>query len=192
MRFQKFINEGINTNILCIDIQPEYDNWCKVILPDVVSFLNSHKGNITFLYNGDEVTSDTKNDVIDYFIENGLNENIILSSQFIEKTYGFLRTWMDYEYISNSTIIKVLREMAIKRVNDSKELNLKEFLSEDEYDELMEDEGISFPDNISLGFLKKISPFYMIGGGRNECLREIELICNAFNIRYKRMDSLIY
>lgn len=41
-------------------------------------------------------------------------------------------------------------------------------------------------------FLRDLSPFYMIGGARDMCLREIELLCNAYNIRYRRIDSLIY
>jgi hypothetical protein len=31
-----------------------------------------------------------------------------------------------------------------------------------------------------------------MGGGRDECLREVELLMNAFNIKYKRIDSLVY
>jgi len=31
-----------------------------------------------------------------------------------------------------------------------------------------------------------------VGGGRMECLREVELLMNAFNIKYKRIDHLVY
>ena len=58
----------------------------------------------------------------------------------------------------------------------------------DEYNENMEYDPLFLPDNVSVNLLRELRPFYMCGGGRTECLREIELLCNAFNIRYKRMD----
>ena len=45
---------------------------------------------------------------------------------------------------------------------------------------------------ISVGQLRKFNGAYIMGGGRNECLREVELLMNAFNIKYKRIDSLVY
>ena len=45
---------------------------------------------------------------------------------------------------------------------------------------------------ISVAQLKRFSGAYIVGGGRNECLREVELLMNAFNIKYKRIDSLVY
>ena len=44
----------------------------------------------------------------------------------------------------------------------------------------------------SVAQLKKFNGAYIVGGGRNECLREVELLMNAFNIRYKRIDSMVY
>jgi hypothetical protein len=32
----------------------------------------------------------------------------------------------------------------------------------------------------------------MGGGGRDECLREIELMMNAFNFKYKRVANWLY
>ena len=40
--------------------------------------------------------------------------------------------------------------------------------------------------------LKQFNGAYLIGGARDQCLREVELLMNAFNIRYKRIDSLVY
>ena len=44
----------------------------------------------------------------------------------------------------------------------------------------------------SIAQLKKYNGAYIMGGGRNECLREVELLMNAFNIKYKRINQLIY
>ena len=44
----------------------------------------------------------------------------------------------------------------------------------------------------SVAQLKRFNGAYLVGGARNECLREVELLMNAFNIKYKRIDSLVY
>jgi hypothetical protein len=52
-------------------------------------------------------------------------------------------------------------------------------------------------DPLSVGWaaidqLKRYNNSYLIGGGRQECLREVSLLMNAFNIKYKLIDNLIY
>lgn len=50
---------------------------------------------------------------------------------------------------------------------------------------------ISIP-NISLGNLKKFSGSYLVGGGKKECLDEIKILMDTFNIRYKMVNKFIY
>ena len=55
--------------------------------------------------------------------------------------------------------------------------------------------GLSDPIHVnwvSIGKLKQYAGAYVVGGGRNECLCEIRILMNAFNIRAKLIDSLIY
>lgn len=40
--------------------------------------------------------------------------------------------------------------------------------------------------------LRKFNNCYIMGGGRNEYLREVELLMNAFNIKYTRIDKFVY
>lgn len=120
--------------------------------------------------------------------------------QIVDKGYGYFRSWMD-RGTNPHIIIKVIREMYQQKVNDSREL----FGGEDDpnYDEnmraLMGNEYREFDldDSIivnwtSVAQLKRFNGAYIVGGGREECLREVELLMNAFNIRYKRIDSLVY
>jgi hypothetical protein len=44
----------------------------------------------------------------------------------------------------------------------------------------------------SVAQLKQFNGAYLMGGARDQCLREVELLMNAFNIKYKRIDSLVY
>lgn len=196
------LTESSNTNLLIIDVQPEYDNWCSEVLPGIQQQIEKSNGKVIIVFN-DFGGGDSPSEVYQYlagksdddeYYDN--DEESALSSKlqqatYMQKEFGFLRGWMDTG-VSDAVIIEVIRAMANNRVNDSRELDM-ESLSEKAQDEVADaSDSISMQDWVPVHFLKKISPFYLMGGGRNECLREIELFCNAFNIRYKRIDSLIY
>lgn len=184
--------ESAKTNLLVVDVQPAYAHHCQYIIPKVCDLINHSRGKVIILFNGSEssTTEDTLFDVQDYFLENGLDEELLHRIDFVEKEYGFFRCWMDYQ-VTDRVIIKVIRAMQLRQIHDALDLDLTEILTPEEFAELPED-TIYFPGFMDINLLRQLSPFYMIGGGRNECLREIELICNAFNIRYKRINSLIY
>ena len=44
----------------------------------------------------------------------------------------------------------------------------------------------------SIAQLRRFNGAYLVGGGRNECLQEVELLMSAFNVKYKRIDRLVY
>lgn len=191
------LNEAAGTNILVVDVQPAHDSLAGGVVGGVAELLNRSTGTIYMLYNANGYTDDTKYDVVSYFIDNGLDPEVAQRIQYIEKEYGFFRAWMDYG-VPDRIIIKTIRAMVQAKTNDSRMLDINTVLTPEEQTVLAQNridwnnEGIYLPDFIQISILKKISPFYMVGGGRNECLREIELWCNAFNIRYKRIDQLVY
>ena len=87
------------------------------------------------------------------------------------------------------------------KVNDSRELfggedsddyalNFEQFIGP-EFERWMLSDGITV-NWTSVAQLKRFSGSYIVGGGRNECLREVELLMNAFNIKYRRIDSMVY
>lgn len=197
--------EGRSTNILVCDVQPGYRHHCDRIAPAICDLANSCTGQVVVLFNGEGLTDDSQYDVAEYLMEHGLESELWESNQlrFVEKEYGFFRAWMD-SGVGDRIIIKVIRAMVQSGARrgagpagDSRDLELKQVLTADELRELEScidpySEGIYLPGFLDLALLKKLSPFYLVGGGRRECLREIELICNAFNIRYTRIDRMIY
>lgn len=216
MKSKDFIIESTNTNLLIIDVQPEYDNWCKQLIPGVTKMIEQSNGRVVIVYNdfggGDSADNvyhylaghdedydgyDYDEETDDYVAAVPTNlETKLQSAEYMQKEFGFLRTMID-QNINDAIIIEILRTMYMHKVNDSRDLELETMsakvqteIENNNYD--WDSEGISVQDWIPIRFLKSISPFYMMGGGRNECLREIELLCNAFNIRYKRFNSLIY
>jgi hypothetical protein len=95
--------------------------------------------------------------------------------------------------VSESIIIKVIRALYQAKVNDSRELELEQLkqLVGAEWEDWMADDPI-IVEWTSVAQLKRFQGAYIMGGGRNECLREVELLMNAFNIGYKRIDRLVY
>ena len=137
----------------------------------------------------------------DEYIEKECEDEINWSRfEIVDKGYGYLRAWMD-SGVPENLIIKTIREMYQQKVSDSRMLfdgegsqdyveQMNEFLGTDEYESL-------YDDNMSIEWtsvaqLKQFNGAYIVGGGRNECLREVELLMNSFNIKYKRIDSLVY
>jgi len=211
MRAKDFLTESTNTNLLIIDVQPEYSNASDSILPGIQRMIQQTNGKVIIVYN-DFGGGDTEESVFNYIAGRDLEfdgyeydededdyvpsqpspiEHKLQQAQFIQKEYGFLRGWMD-NGVEDSIIIEVIRAMYQHKVYDSRDLEL-EWVSEDAQEVLENNaDSIFVQDWVPIQLLHSIRPFYMMGGGRNECLREIELLCHAFNIKFKRIDSLIY
>ena len=211
MRAKEFITESSNTNLLIIDVQPEYSSHSNNILPGVQQMISKANGKIVVVYN-DFGGGDTPEQVLHYLAghdeeydgyvyddetddyieaEQSPLEQKLHNAQFIQKEFGFLRGWMD-NGVDDRIIIEVIRAMYQHKVYDSRDIQ-PEWVSEDAQEVLENDsDSIFVQDWVPIHLLHSLQPFYMMGGGRNECLREIELICHAFNIKFKRIDSLVY
>ena len=81
-------------------------------------------------------------------------------------------------------IIKIIRAMVMNQLVDGRDLdNIDEILDDNDIATLdslnfdWREESIYLPGFLDVALLKNLSPFYLVGGGRNECLKEIELIC---------------
>ena len=211
MRAQEFLVEGRNHPVICVDVQPEYcginDGDESTVCIDIVNFVALRQtGPVLMFVNAEDQgqTGDTVTSVQQYW-EDTLRqltndyetEQLINWSRFqvVDKGYGYLRSWMD-QGISPAAIIRVIRAMYQHRISDSREFEdidpmMLPQLVGSEWDQWMYHDPI-IVNWISVAQLKRFSGAYIVGGGRNECLREVELLMNAFNIKYKRIDSLVY
>jgi len=191
------------------------------VFEEIIEFVNKQTGRVLMFVNAEEtgISGDSIQGVMDYWNDTVCGyggeedrydydeeteeytdkecEDEINWSRFeiVDKGYGYLRGWMD-QGIDDRVIIKVIREMYQQRVTDSRMLWDEE--GGDEYEQHMTELGLGeISDNISVEWtsvtqLREFSGAYLVGGGRNECLREVELLMNAFNIKYKRIDQLVY
>jgi len=198
MRFKELL-EAQKGKVILVDFQPAYDTtsfgdgptWYTKALGKACDYINSNNATVLAFYNGLDVgIEDTQSEVHQHYVEHGLDTNANI--EFREKGYAFLRSWMDLQ-IPPSTIITVLREMMRRGFNDSRDFDEDELekLVGDEWSEYMYDDAIYIPD-IAIAELKTFNNALIGGGGRDECLREIELLMSAYNIRSKRVRNWMY
>lgn len=216
MRSNEFIIEGFNHPVIVVDVQPEYayyDNNQQVC-DKIVHFVNKQTGPVLMFINAEDtgVSDDTKEEIVRYWEQvEAEGQDIDLDDMFdndpyytgpidwnrftvVDKGYGYLRSWMDHG-LADATIIRVIREMYQLKISDSRDfenssVNLEELVG-NEWDAWMWSSSLTV-NWTSVAQLKRFSGAYIVGGGRNECLREVELLMNAFNIKYRRVDSLVY
>ena len=203
------IIEGLSHPVICVDAQPAYAPYAKGKIPKIIEFVNRQTGPVLMFVNAerDGLTDDTVQDIITYWDEVVLGPdfdynsddppNKINWSRFTidDKGYGWFRSYMDYQ-VDHSVIIKLIRYLYTHKYHDVREIIWPETLTPEEKIlkenvDIMHDEPFSI-NWTSVAQLKKFNGAYIVGGGRDECLREVELLMNAFNIKYKRIDSLVY
>lgn len=194
MRLNEILIERISRShpVIIVDVQPAYNDHCKSVARKLMKFLNFQNGEVLAYFNGDGsgLTDDNEYNMHQYFIDNGLDEDKINDIQFVEKEYAFFRAWMD-EGMSEGDIIKVLRLMNLQGVNDSRDLEPEDLLDNLFGDDYPHHDPIYFPD-INISQLKRMNGAMLCGGGRHECLKEIQLLMSVYNIKYKLAKNFIY
>lgn len=206
MKIADVIQEGRSMPCIIVDVQPEYcgiyDGDENPVCIDVVEFVNNQTGPVLMFVNAEEtgLTGDSIDGVKEYWQDTANRPINWNRFQFVDKGYGYFRAWMD-QNISPATIIKVIRYLYQHKVNDSRLLfggedsetyaeNMQKLVG-DEFQDWMLSDPITV-EWTSISQIKQFNGAYLMGGGRSECLREVELLMNAFNIKYKRIDSLVY
>ena len=201
MKVSELLLEANRNKIILVDFQPAYvkggyghdealhatvDSLNKMNPPDMLVF-----------YNGQDVgIEDTADEVIEMYKDFGLDESIARRMELREKSYAWLRNWMDND-VPPAIIIAVVRYMVQNKVYDSRDIEpetMVEIIGQDkytEYEDAIEGDMISIPD-ISIPELKSLSGALIGGGGKHECLKEITLLMNAFNIKYKLVKEWMY
>ena len=160
-------------NLLSIDIQLDYEKYLNFDVYNYCSFLNeSNYNNIFFIFNGEDMGYANEGEQKFWLVENGLEEEKLDAIIFIDKNYCFFRDMMDeYDYTFNEMV------EIINRVKNSQG-----------YDEEL---NIYYPFELH-NALDSYDNFDMIGGGRYECLLEMELLLTSMNKKYDLIERFVY
>lgn len=217
MKVSEIITEGLQHKIICVDVQPTYAYYGNNagICENIINFVYKQTGPVLMYVNAEDqgMSDDTVADIKLYWDtviaesngEDMYDDNVQHAMDWdrvtlVDKGYGYFRSWKDIG-VSDAGIIKTIRKLYQDKISDSRmlfggedsssyEMSLQEFLGSDYSDSLISD-----PLTVnwtSVAQLKSFNGAYLVGGGRDECLWEVAILMNAFNIRYKKVNSLIY
>lgn len=201
----------MSKSLIIVDIQPFYDPWHEHITQPLIEYVeNSIRNNVydeyLWFFNAEEVgIQDTAQDMYEYLLENGMDEEIIEEDHvtFIDKYYAFFRNWMDIG-VDEEFLIKVIRYMISNDINDSRDIDDEAFemLIQTHHDipygvDIQEEFDFLFQDNIHIpdfrwGAVKQLKNVDIYGGGRNECLKEMEILLEVVNVNVNQLDKYIY
>ena len=182
----------LKENLIIVDIQPAYINYMNNInLPNLLQYCSEFE-NVLWFFNGQSLGYD---DNIEQWLNYELDFWETDKINFYEKEYGYFRNLIDNDY-DDETIVNIVKYMVDHKINDSRDLtdqDLKNLnITDDEHlIEILSDEGIWLNENI-LNELEKFNPCTLIGGGKNECLKEIEIYCQVAEIEYQLNQKFIY
>ncbi len=197
MNFKKFlIEKKRNINMVVVDIQPEYSSSIH-FLPEFIDFLNENDfAKVLYLYNGEDLGMSSESDLISWLLDNGLDEDKIDDFDFFEKNYAFFRDLMD-QGMGEDDIVEIGQFVMKKRKHDWRDLNGEEW---EELDSIVSDisddsnrgENMMFYLPEVVDEIKPLRLPLLAGGGRNECLREVELVFQMLNKRYRLHRKFVY
>lgn len=215
---REYLNENKNTDkrksrlitesnfegktIINVDIQPEYKNYISFNLREWVNFINTNAAlnNIVFLYNGaDTLGMIDENSFQNWLVELGVDEDVVYNATFYDKGYAFFRYCMDNS-IDEDNIVDLVKYMVRHNINDTRDIDgdmWNDYMEETNHDQqdvrdLLENAGdmITIPDLMS--FLERYSNIVLMGGGINECLKEVEIALLALDKNYNTLSEFVY
>ena len=193
-------NPTSGKHFVVVDVQPEYEKYISFV-GELVRYINTNyesMSKLTFLYNGyDTLGMVSENDYKYWWLEHGLDENIIDGAEFYHKGYAFFRYCIDNS-IDEDNIVDLVRFMYQRDVNDTRDMTPEfwdEFIDlhgDEEIRELLEFSGdaINLPSLIDE--IKDYRGVVLCGGGINECLKEVEIAFKALDKPYSVLSKFTY
>lgn len=198
--YRNAIYESINTNnvLISVDIQPEYENYMRFKPYSFMSWLetNSEKySKIVFLFNGPELGFQSENEYKMWLLENEMSEDLLEQIDFFDKGYAFFRNAMDAG-LDEGEILKLINYMYKNNINDSREIEDEVWsqigLDASTIEHMNKNEDALFIPDV-MNYLSKITGnISLVGGGKNECLREVEFCLKVLNKPYTLINEWVY
>jgi hypothetical protein len=185
-------------SVVCVDIQEEYLRGIEreFDLRKWVNWINGVDEIVYFVWNGPEVGGPNEFEYREWLEGIGVELGVIGDAEFIEKEYGFFRICIDYGM--EEDVLHILRYMIGKGLHTTQDM------VEEDWDELEEGGSIRSREYFERGEvfyvpeelirdLKLVEESILLcGGGRSECLREVELVLDYLGKEWDRSDEWTY
>ena len=182
--------------VLVVDLQPAYtEAIAPSLLRQTFAYLQSLPEDLPLVafWVNNELSGDTEESVRNYWYESGASEELLERIEFREKPYAFLRGWMD-QGVPHDAMRAVLKALRDKNIWDSRQLDADtlQSLSEDGSqlaDPLFREETV---EDVAALMRRYERPWATCGGGRDECLLEVELALSSADVSFERIQYLTY
>jgi hypothetical protein len=192
---------AVGKHLVVVDVQPEYAPYMNKMQYELFEYINTHineLAGLTFLYNGEDTMGMvSESDYRMWLFDNGLDEDIAYEATLYDKGYAFFRNCMDRGG-DDEELVNLVKFMRDNDINDSRELDkkfwkafIKQYGSKN-IRELMDDSEvcINIPD--LMDFLDSYDNIVLVGGGIDECLKEVELAMDALGKNYDTWHEFTY
>lgn len=201
--------------LIIVDVQKEYEQYIS-FLNEFLFALNEFEGDVLYLFNDEELgfvsEEDQKRWLTDKAVDLGLcddynnddddqadhdcNEwfNRLSRIRFVGKTYGFLRDVIDEGYVDDA--IKLTKYLLDNDIMDCRDIPINKIkrlnIDNDLKKKLLNHDLMLYLPSFDYDILKIYNNATIVGGGREECLLEIEILMRAMNLSYKPFSTFIY
>lgn len=198
--YRNTIYESINTNnvLISVDIQSEYEKYMKFKPYSFVNWLENNYekySKIVFLFNGPELGFQSEDEYKTWLIDNNMSEELLEKIDFFDKGYAFFRNAMDAG-LDEKEILKLINYMYKNNINDSRNIEdgvwSKIGLDASTIEHMNKNEDALFIPDV-MNYLSDINgKIYLVGGGENECLREVEFCLRVLSKPYNIIKEWVY
>ena len=169
-------------SLIVVDIQPVYDDVCGHLLFILNELFNDYD-RIFIFYNDEEICCDSLFNIIEYYSK-FINDDNLAKFTYIPKQYAFFRDFMDHG-IDREEIIKIIQHMINNNIIDSRDIISIDMT---EYNNIG---NIYIPD-IDMNIFSSNIQYDLIGGSYYECLDEIAILLESYNISYDILQPYVY
>lgn len=198
--YRNTIYESVDSNnvLISVDIQPEYENYMRFKPYSFINWLenNSEKySKIVFLFNGPDLGFQSEDEYKIWLMDNEMSEGLLERIDFFDKGYAFFRNAMDAG-LDEGEILKLINYMYKNKINDSRDIEddiwAQIGLDDSTIEKMNKNEDALFIPDV-MNYLSTITGnISLVGGGRNECLREVEFCLKVLNKPYTLINEWVY
>lgn len=179
--------------LLIVDVQPAYQNAFRVgLVEDILEHIRGLPLEVpVFIVSvNEELSGDTHEDILMFWMDNGMDETLFERVRFIEKDYAYFRGWMD-NGVPDDEIVATGKILVDLGLNDSRDLD-ENLLARCAPSAIELCDCMFMPDPLELDDRYKHVLWHVCGGATNECLKEVELWMDVVGIEHHRIDELTY
>ena len=189
----------MSKRIVSVDVQPQYLdelNKNEFDIKKYCEYINSSSQRMTISFMFNDYSHGIELDEKKYkkwLLSIGISRQVVENNntRFLKKSYSFISPL--YNTLGTKKTLKFLRFMIKNETMFSSDLGEEEItklIKPDEFDEIYL--HVYIPDEI-LAFIKDIEgDIIFVGGGRFECLKEVEILTRLLKKKYIINDDFTY